>query len=80
MARSRKKTPITGVTTAETDKPFKQQEHQRERSRVRDALNADRELDEIDTPPSKLFGNPWASGKDGKHAFDPDKFPKLMRK
>ena len=65
---------------AETDKPFKQQEHQRERSRLRDALNADRELDEIDPPPPKLFGNPWASDKDGKHAFDPEKYPKLMRK
>lgn len=80
MARSRRKTPIVGMTLAETDKPFKQQEHQRERSRLRDALNADRELDEIDPPPPKLFGNSWSSDKDGKHHFDPEKYPKLMRK
>jgi hypothetical protein len=30
MSRSRKKHPITGITTAETEKEFKQQEHSRE--------------------------------------------------
>ena len=69
-----------GMTLAETDKPFKQQEHQRERSRLRDALNADREIEDIDPPSPKLFGNPWASDKDGKHKIDPEKYPKLMRK
>lgn len=64
---------------AESEKRFKQREHQRERSRVRDALNADREIDEIDPPPSKLFGNPWAGDKDGKHWLD-DPDERLLRK
>jgi hypothetical protein len=62
MSRSRKKHPITGMTTAETEKEFKQQEHQRERSRVRDALKTEKEV----IPHPKEFGNPWAGPKDGK--------------
>jgi hypothetical protein len=65
MSRSRKKVPITGITCAETDKPFKQQEHQRERSRVRDALKTEKEL----LPDPKQFGNPWAAPKDGKQIW-----------
>lgn len=62
MSRSRKKHPITGITTAETDKPFKQQEHSRERAAVRDALKAEKEV----LPHPKGFGDPWNSDKDGK--------------
>ncbi len=62
MSRSRKKHPITGNTTAETDKPFKQQEHQRERSAVRDALKTEKEV----LPHVKEFGDPRGSAKDGK--------------
>lgn len=69
MSRSRKKNPIIPHTTAETDKPFKQQEHQRERSAVRDALRTDKEV----LPHPKGFGNPWASDKDGKHYWNDEK-------
>jgi hypothetical protein len=62
MSRSRKKHPITGITTAETDKPFKQQEHQRERSAVRDALKTEKEV----LPSPREFGDPCKSMKDGK--------------
>lgn len=62
MSRSRKKYPITGITMAETDKPFKQQEHQRERSAVRDALRTDKEI----IPSPREFGDPCKSMKDGK--------------
>ena len=62
MSRSRKKKPITGITLAESDKEFKRQEHQRERSRVRDALKTDKEV----LPHPKEFGDPWDSPKDGK--------------
>lgn len=62
MARSRKKRPITGITGAESNKEFKQIEHQRERSRVRDALKTGKEV----LPHSKEFGDPWDSPKDGK--------------
>jgi hypothetical protein len=35
MARSRRKTPLVGVTTARGDKPFKVDEHRSERRTVR---------------------------------------------
>lgn len=75
MSRSRKKHPITGITMAETDKPFKQQEHQRERSAVRDALRTEKEI----VPHPKEFGNPWSSAKDGKQVWT-DNQEKAKRK
>jgi len=75
MSRSRRHTPIIGMTTAKTDKPFKAAEHRRERRSVRVAITHDDEV-----PGAKQFGNPAASEKDGKQAFDPLSFPKLMRK
>ena len=65
MSRSRKKTPVTGTTLAETEKEFKQQEHQRERARVRTAL-ANFDDEEKVLPHPNEFGNPWAGPKDGK--------------
>lgn len=72
MSRSRKKIPIVGMTTAETDKPFKEREHRRERRRVRVSL---RSGDAIPHP--KQFGNPWASEKDGKQYWNN---PRALRK
>lgn len=65
MSRSRKKNPVTGITLAETEKEFKQQEHQRERARVRTALSNLGEDQEV-LPHPKEFGSPWAGPKDGK--------------
>jgi hypothetical protein len=62
MSRSRKQRPITGITKSETEKEFKRQEHQRERSRVRDALRTEKEV----LPHPKQFGDPWSGPKDGK--------------
>lgn len=61
MSRSRRKTPIFGITTAKSDKAFKQREHRRERTAVRVSLAVG-----VDIPGAKAFGNPWASEKDGK--------------
>lgn len=68
MSRSRKKHPITGITTAETEKKFKQQEHSRERAAVRDALKTDKEL----LPHPNEFGDPWDGPKDGKTIWSYD--------
>lgn len=62
MSRSRRKTPIFGITTSETEKKFKQQEHQRERAGVRTALRGEPEV----LPDPKEFGNPWSGPKDGR--------------
>lgn len=75
MSQSRRKTPITSITTASSDKAFKTAEHRRERRAAKVAAS---QLDE--GPGAKAFGNPWASRKDGKSWFDPGKHPDLMRK
>lgn len=75
MSRSRRKIPIAGITTAESDKAFKVAEHRRERRVVKTALDKTDDL-----PSTKLFGNPWASEKDGKRMFDPNRYPTIMRK
>ena len=79
MSRSRKKYPITGITTAETEKEFKQQEHQRERARVRTAL-ADLDVEGEVLPDSKQFGNPWSGPKDGKRYHGGKTYEKEAKK
>ncbi|MBB6470251.1 hypothetical protein IHE39_06355 [Aminobacter carboxidus] len=74
MSRSRRKTPIVGMTTAESDKPFKQAEHRRERRAVKAVVKAGEE-----PPAPKEFGNPWAGEKDGKQWLG-DSVPELLRK
>lgn len=72
MSRSRRKTPITGITTCRSEREDKKRWHQRWRSRERtalanaspEALNAHLPLLENDVI------NVWAMGKDG-HAYRP---------
>lgn len=75
MGNSRRKTPMCGMTTAETDKPFKMNENRRQRRAVKVAL-----MTGADVPSPKAYGNPWSSQKDGKQRFDPEAHPQLMRK
>lgn len=75
MARSKRKNPGCGWTTAESDKQFKAREHRRERRIVRTL-----DLTVDDPPAIRTFGDPWDGEKDGKQWFDPVKDPKLMRK
>lgn len=74
MSRSQKKTPVGGVTGAETDKPFKLREHRRERRTVRFALKSD-----VDVPAPKEFGNPLSSEKDGKVYLDVSSYQAKMK-
>jgi hypothetical protein len=74
--RSYRRTSITGITTAASDKAYKQQEHRRARAIVRHALQAGSE----DALHRKQTGNPWKSEKDGKLWFDRGRFPEMMRK
>lgn len=75
MSRSRRKTPVHGITVAESDKWFKMTERRRARRAAAAALRRDEE-----PPAAKEFGNPWRSAKDGKSRFDPAEYPGLMRK
>ncbi|MEE9924011.1 MAG: hypothetical protein PBV01_11685 [Brucella anthropi] len=65
MSRSRKKTPVTSMTTAESDKLFKEAEQRRERRAVRSAIKAGDDL-----PHPRKFGDPWDGQKDGKRWLD----------
>ncbi len=61
MTRSHRKTPIIGITTAASDKPYKTREHRRERRAVGIALRVDGEI-----PHRRLFGDENDGDKDGK--------------
>lgn len=65
MSRSRRKTPKIGITTAETDKPFKTREHRRERRLKQSVLSSTLDADHrrMHTAP---YGDPWRGDKDGK--------------
>lgn len=75
MSRSRRKTPITGITMSDTEKWWKQLENRRLRRTVRRALVTEQPM-----PDQKAFCDPWLGPKDGKQFFSPDEFPNLMRK
>ena len=61
MSRSRKKTPISGITNADSDKAFKKREHRRERTKAKQALQQGEE-----PPHPRSYGNPECGDKDGK--------------
>lgn len=72
MSRSRRKTPIMGITgNNSTQKKFKQKEHKRERKLVN---QKDLLIEECPNP--KEFGNEWASPRDGKAWFGNCKYLK----
>lgn len=64
MARSQKKVPITGITTAESEKDDKVAAHRRERRCVRARLRVDPEPELL--PQRRDVSNVWAYAKDGK--------------
>jgi hypothetical protein len=62
MSGSRKKLPITGMSTARSDQPFKRDEHRRERHTVRVLLGAGLDADDRRLH-SEDYGNPgWIGG------------------
>lgn len=76
MSRSRKKEPGGGLTVADSDKPYKLQEHRRERRQAAAALRRGEE------PPVADYGNPYHAPKDGRQFWPegPQADPKWMRK
>lgn len=66
MSRSRRKTPIFGHTTADTDHPWKQAAARELRRRVKQHLKATFDGDRFAGKRWDLV-NPWSSEKDGKH-------------
>lgn len=76
MSRSRRKTPIAGITTARSNKPFKIDEHRAERRNARATVHHTQDQDDPNL--YRVYGDPWLSPKDGKRWFDPES--KWMRK
>lgn len=68
MSRSRRHTPITGITCSSSNKKFKVCEHGRERARVTANLRPHLAEDRYDllTYEDPYIGNEWASPRDGK--------------
>jgi hypothetical protein len=75
MSRSRRKTPITGMTTAASDTRGKVLAHRRQRRRVRAALASG----QVEVATRRKAGHVWSFAKDGKQRFDPARHPTLMR-
>ena len=78
MSRSRRKTPVRGITTSESEKSDKQMAHRRERRLVRVVVHIEPEAELM--PHERELSNPWAMAKDGKMRFDPTTHKALLRK
>ncbi|RPI73311.1 MAG: hypothetical protein EHM38_00615 [Geobacteraceae bacterium] len=78
MTRSRKKTPITGITTAESEKAEKLAAHKRERRRVRQTIQSDPNAEIL--PHTREWSSPWLMAKDGKIYHGARVEPKVLRK
>lgn len=76
MARSRRKTPITGITTAVSEAADKAAWHRRWRRGEKQRLNVDSQAEPVN---HHGYSSQWAMDKDGKRYWL-EKQPKLMRK
>ncbi|WP_375392302.1 hypothetical protein [uncultured Sphingomonas sp.] len=72
MSRSRKTSPFVGITTAESDKPWKQQSARQVRRAVHQTLDGDA------APSRRVLGDGWGM-KDGKQRIS-DPTPADWRK
>jgi hypothetical protein len=76
MSRSKRKTPVRGMSSSESEKADKQASHRKLRRVARVAV----EQGEPVLPLEKELTNTWSMDKDGKRRFDPVAQPRLMRK
>ena len=78
MSRSKKKTPVCGMTRACSEKQDKRFYNRRYRRACNQSLHMNPAREAV--PPLREYSNPAAMAKDGKVRFDPRRFPRLMRK
>ncbi len=76
MSRSKRKSPIRGITSADSEKEDKVAAHRKFRRTIRIALDQGADI----LPHVRELSNQWAMAKDGKTMFDPRANPKDMRK
>lgn len=75
MSRSKRRTPIFGIASFESEKPDKKIWHARMRSRVKTGL-ASTPSDQLEgyvAPTPNKVGSVWSMAKDGKRYFSPEK-------
>lgn len=78
MSRSRRKSPITGVTTSESEAQDKAHWHRRHR-RIESARLKQAGLD-YDPRSHRAQSDPWQMDKDGKTYWGKEIQPHLLRK
>jgi hypothetical protein len=78
MAKSKRKTPVVGITTAVSEKEDKRIANRAER-RINKALLSGTD-DVLILKSKREVSNVWSFDKDGKQRIDPQKYPKAMRK
>ena len=78
MSRSRKQTPVHGISLARSEKQDKRLYNRHIRRLIRILLRLNPEIEVL--PHLREHSNPWAMDKDGKSRFNPVEHPELMRK
>ena len=78
MSRSKKRTPVAGMTSAPSEQEDKRLYNRRYRHVCKQVLHVNPMCDLL--PHLRQYSNPWAMAKDGKKRFDPQEWPKWLRK
>lgn len=79
MSRSRRRTPVCGITTARSEKEDKIAAHRRERRRVHTVLGVEPARDLL--PHRRELSNVWSYAKDGKQYLGPrPEYQRYLRK
>jgi len=78
MSRSFRKTSITGITIADSEKQDKRDYNRRYRRVIKQKLPVHQ--DDKGLPHLKEYSDPWVMDKDGKQYFNKTEAPHLMRK
>jgi len=78
MSRSKKISPVCGLTEACSEKQDKRLYNRRYRRACEQALRLNPKCELL--PHLREYSNPWAMDKDGKMRFDPKQRPELLRK
>lgn len=78
MSRSKKKTPVGGITGACSEKQDKRLYNRRYRRVCKQVLHVNPKSELL--PHLREYSNLWCMDKDGKNWFDPEEYPKRMRK
>src|SRR5258708_4051800 len=76
MSRSKRKSPVIGMTTARSEKDDKRWHNRVLRRRVREAIHKGNEI----LPEKDGISTTWNMAKDVKRRFDPRKESNLLRK